>query len=146
MAANKYPGLCKCGADVAALAGEVFKANGKWHVRCVDCAPQTAPAREMIGAIYWPNGMGYTECSEEYEAASHVLQDAQRDYEDARDEGVETSELYDAYHRASDALAVLQMAGGHMGARIRFDKPDVMSALLGGGSVVMKNGAMAVKQ
>jgi len=61
---NRFPSTCKCGEHVAAGAGTVAKVRGKWIVTCERCSGvSAAPKREMLGAIYWPNGMGFTECS-----------------------------------------------------------------------------------
>ena len=37
--ANKYPGQCRCGVQVAAGAGHVQKIGRRWVVSCEDCGP-----------------------------------------------------------------------------------------------------------
>lgn len=131
---NKFPGECKCGSQVAAGTGTCSKVRGRWVVACAPCsAPQ--PERELLGAIYWPNGMGYTECTLEYEEAHSNLLDARDAYE-----ADETPANYEAWNRATDALAQLQFAGGHTGKRVTYDKPDTLHALLGGGRISVAPG------
>lgn len=67
--------------------------------------------------IYWPNGEGYTECTTAYRKAVERHERDPNDYEFAR-----------------------LMEEGHMGERVRYDKPDALSALLGGSSVVNRGG------
>ncbi len=46
---NKYPGTCGCGERVLAGEGEAYKADGRWAVRCGDCAA-TPPAQAAVAA------------------------------------------------------------------------------------------------
>ena len=129
---NKFPGRCKCGLEVPAYAGLLAKKSGKWVVSCASCTGTVAPTptREMLGTLFWPNGEGETECTLEYEA----LSDRVRDLQQQVDENPEDHVAYNDYCQASNDLAVLQM-NGHLGEPVRYAKPDVMTALLGGGRV-----------
>jgi hypothetical protein len=142
MKQNKFPGRCKCGCEVPAYAGSLAKKAGKWVVTCASCSGAVAPVRDMIGMIWWPNGMGYTECSAEYQDAVQAELDARQDYE-----ANETPEAYEALNHAMAAVMRLQAEGGHMGERVQYDKPDVMAALLGGGRVAVRpGGSMQIVQ
>lgn len=134
---NRFPGTCKCGTYVAANCGSVSKVRGKWIVRCCNCDDAVQPQREMLGQVDWPNGMGCTECTTEYEDAYHAMLDAKGDYEAAGGEDGTDPAAYEAYHRACDAVASLQAAGGHLGRHITYDKPDVLGALMGGGKIAV---------
>jgi hypothetical protein len=85
----------------------------------------------MVGAVYWPNGLGYTECSEEYELTMTAILNTEP----------ETEEHYAAQHRVDQ----LQGACVHLDERITFDKPDVLLALVGGGGTrVAPGGNLAI--
>lgn len=129
MVANKYPGKCSCGATVPALAGTLAKARGKWIITCENCARPMRPDHEMVGVIFWPNGEGETECTEEYQRAYDKFEDAQARYAET-----ESPEDYEAVCCADSERAQLQVAG-HLGRTTRYDKPDAFHALLGGGRV-----------
>lgn len=48
---NKYPGTCGCGARVAVGEGEAYRSNdGRWAVRCADCATAASAAPGSAGA------------------------------------------------------------------------------------------------
>lgn len=159
MAANKFPGRCKCGVFVEAGEGSLAKKANRWVVKCADCqAPVShAPEREMFGTIYWPNGMGETPCSEEYEDANLELIAAREALDDLGGFGASNdrsfrapdgyAEAYERYCRASARCDQLQGEGGHLGKPIRYDAPDAMCALLGGGHItVAPGGAVAIRQ
>lgn len=153
---NRYPGACACGTWVEAQDGAAFKAGAKWAVRCSYCEAQaTAPKREMLGAVFWPNGMGETQCTLDYEEAVNAARDARREFQDFEqsydphdpEERQRYNALDHAAYAAENKVAQLQMEGGHMGERITYDKPDVMTALLAGGSVnIAPGGGMRVAQ
>jgi len=155
---NKFAGNCKCGKQVGAGCGSLAKVLGKWIISCGACngaAPQNQPVqaaqpvREMTGSIYWPNGMGYRECTAEYEE----LHNAHLDANEALDE-FDSLNDYDAPGRSAlchilDAIQYkkdgLQAEGGHLGRVVHLDAPDVATAILGGGCVVMHaDGKLAV--
>lgn len=153
---NRYPGTCACGAFVDKGEGETFKADGRWLVRCTPCQERPAPPeREMLGSIYWPNGMGETICTIEYEEAVSAARDAREaferhdatcDYQDAG-ERAEANRLENAMYAAENKVAELQAEGGHLGERITYDAPDPMTALLAGGSItIAPGGGMRVVQ
>lgn len=147
---NRYPGQCTCGAYVEAGEGTAVRAGERWSVRCGRCEDQPlAPAREMVGCVYWPNGEGYTECSAEYEEAINDQQDAQAALDEMGGFGASLergpkedgyNERYEAYCRADAKVQQMLGAGGHLGERIRYDKPDPFSALLGGGRITIAPG------
>lgn len=155
---NRYPGKCACGTWVDAEEGVAFKADGKWAVRCSYCEehpPEAAPKREMLGAVMWPNGLGFTECTLEYEDAVNAARDAREAVQtfeetyDPRDpdERQKFNDLDHAAYKAENALGMLQLEGGHLGERITYDKPDPWSALLAGGKVnITPGGGMTVAQ
>jgi hypothetical protein len=74
--------------------------------------PESKPVLVHDDCIYWPNGEGYTECTTAYRMA------------------VERNET-----NPDDYTYVALMEQGHMGERVRLDKPDPLIALLGGASV-----------
>lgn len=45
---NAYPGHCGCVRGVAAGAGELRKAGGRWTVRCLDCFLSAAREQEEV--------------------------------------------------------------------------------------------------
>lgn len=128
MAANKYPGKCQCGSHVAAGAGRCEKRGARWMVICANC--DASAAREHLGSIEWPNGLGFTPCTIEYEEAVAALRDAAEAHERAP-----SSETYDAHCRAEQRVLSLQAEGGHLGEPVRLDRYDPVVALMGGGSV-----------
>ncbi len=159
---NRFPGTCTCGTWVEAQTGQVFKAGAGWQVQCLSCAErpgqstQSLPeAREMLGTIYWPNGLGETICTIEYEEAVNASRDARAAVEDAEEffdlkvpeSAAHFRRLEQAAYEAENKVAQLQAEGGHMGERITYDAPNVMTALLAGGKVtIAPGGGMQVKQ
>lgn len=154
---NRYPGQCACGTFVEAGEGSAFKAGARWSVRCAACEVRPAtPERAMNGCIYWPNGEGYTECSTEYEDAVNTQQDAQAALDEVGGFGASLeraplpegySDRYEAYCRADAKVQQMLGEGGHLGERVRFDKPDPMCALLGGGRItVAPGGAVSIAE
>lgn len=149
---NRYPGKCACGTWVSTGEGTTFKSATKWEVRCSFCDAQaTAPKREMFGTIYWPNGLGETECTEEYQDAVNGARDARQAVEEFDgnprddDDRKRLNNLEHAAFAAENKVATLQIAGGHVGEIIRYDEPDPMTALLGGGRVnILPGGGMRV--
>jgi hypothetical protein len=89
----------------------------------------------MTGAVYWPNGMGYRECSAEY-ADAYEGRQAAADKLKLVDE---TSPLYpalvDSLEFAQMHLDGLKAEGGHLGRVVRFDAYDETTAQLGGGRI-----------
>lgn len=152
---NRYPGTCDCGTWVDAGEGEAIKVGSKWTVECAACGVRAKPPeREMRGTIYWPNGMGHTECTIEYEEAvfesqmaRRALEDYERDSYDAQepDSRTERNRLEHAAYAAENKVGELQAEGGHLGERVKYEQADPMAALLGGGFVnVVPGGGMRV--
>jgi hypothetical protein len=114
---------------------------------------KASPAREMLGVIYWPNGMGETQCTSEYEEAVSSALNARRaadEYESTcnfsdRAMVTEFSRLDHAAYAAQGKVDQLILDCGHIGERIRYDDADPMTALLGGGTInIMPGGGMKV--
>jgi hypothetical protein len=154
---NRYPGKCACGSWVETGQGVAFRAGEGWSVRCSICeARPAAPEREMNGCIYWPSGEGYTECSIEYEDAVNAKNDAQAALDEVGGFGASLerapladgySDRYEAYCRADAKVQQMLGEGGHLGERVRFDQPDPLCALLGGGHItVAPGGAVGIAE
>jgi hypothetical protein len=90
---------------------------------------------EMSGAIYWPSGMGYRECSAGYESAYEARQAAKDALDDAEDTGADSLALQDNLYFAQSWLTTLQTEGGHLGKSVHFEVPDMTAAALGGGRI-----------
>jgi hypothetical protein len=90
---------------------------------------------EMTGAIYWPSGMGYRECSADYENAYEARQAAKDAMDEADLTGADTPALHDNLYFAQSWLTTLQTEGGHLGNSVRFEAPDMTTAALGGGRI-----------
>lgn len=97
----------------------------------------TMQSREMIGSIEWPNGMGYTPCTAEYEAAKWAADDARDEWREVEDQPrhPEHAARYEAMCRAEDRLQALIAEGGHLGEPVRFERRCAVTAALGGGRV-----------
>ncbi len=93
--------------------------------------------RELVGCIEWPNGMGLTPCTAEYEEAVHTAQDARDAWDEVRDDRrhPDHAARYEAMCRADAVVTRLQAEGGHMGEPVRFDRPDPIIAFMGGGQI-----------
>lgn len=132
---NKFPGKCRCGSAVVAGAGSCSKQGGRWIVTCATCS--AVSERAHTGCIEWPNGMGYTPCTPEYEDAAHAARDASEDWREVCDDPrhPEHGARYEAMCRAESALTRLQAEGGHMGEPVRFGQRDPLTAFIGGGRV-----------
>lgn len=77
------------------------------------------------GILYWPNGLGHSECTEEYEETYYAL-------EAARKRGDE-NEIWKLDNKLNCLLAE-----GHIGKRVTYDKADPLAAMLGGSPVQSK--------
>lgn len=62
--------------------------------------------REHLGSIAWPNGLGFTPCTIEYEEAVVAMRDAAEDHEHAP-----SPETYEAHCRAEQRVLCLQAEG-----------------------------------
>jgi hypothetical protein len=149
--ANRYPGICACGTYVQSGEGVAIRDGAKWTVQCEFCRRQaSAPEREMLGVIYWPNGMGQTLCSLEYEEAISAVErmrEARADFEfnmdkDKPEDRAEFNRLDHVVYTAENIVNNMLADGGHLGERITFDEPDAMTALLGGGKVNIAPGGV----
>lgn len=74
---------------------------------------------EHTATIEWPNGNGYTPCSEEYRRVLDEKKSIEYKYQDAVSMNDYSREDYETWNRLEDRLATLH-ADGHIGKSVRY--------------------------